>query len=114
MAQGGKDQQDSSRVLRATAGRRLEGWAAAEHANRLINVKADPDYVKIQQLVIIKTSSPQPERLCASSTMALGKKLGLTDAQEVAAAAGEGYMTEPAVRTIAEGPRSAGPRSSPT
>ena len=33
----------------------LEGWALANDAIRLANVKSDPDYVKIQQLVIIKT-----------------------------------------------------------
>ncbi|HEY5964833.1 MAG TPA: hypothetical protein VIU42_12500, partial [Xanthobacteraceae bacterium] len=35
----------------------LMGWALPNDAIRLNNVKADPDYVKIQQLVIIKTSA---------------------------------------------------------
>src|ERR1051326_7801493 len=43
-----------------------EGWALANDAIRLANVKADPDYVKIQQLVIIKTSSLNQSAYCLS------------------------------------------------
>src|SRR6476646_1114070 len=72
----------------------LEGWALPNDAIRLINVKADPDYVKIQQLVIIKTSALNQSAYCLSHNVPLGKKLGLSDAQ-VAAARGDGYMTSP-------------------
>jgi alkylhydroperoxidase family enzyme len=72
----------------------LEGWALPNDAIRLINVKADPDYVKIQQLVIIKTSALNQSAYCLSHNVPLGKKLGLTDAQ-VAAARGDGYITSP-------------------
>src|SRR5262249_19525722 len=35
----------------------LAGWMLPNDAIRLANVKPDPDYVKIQQLVIIKTTA---------------------------------------------------------
>ena len=35
----------------------LAGWMLPNESIRLNNVKSDPDYVKIQQLVIIKTSA---------------------------------------------------------
>ena len=35
----------------------LAGWMLPNETIRLANVKSDPDYVKIQQLVIIKTSA---------------------------------------------------------
>ena len=35
----------------------LAGWMLPNDAIRLSNVKADPEYVKVQQLVIIKTSA---------------------------------------------------------
>src|ERR1700730_17285417 len=72
----------------------LEGWALPNDAIRLINVKADPDYVKIQQLVIIKTSALNQSAYCLSHNVPLGKKLGFSDAQ-VGAAQGDGYMTSP-------------------
>ena len=72
----------------------LAGWMLPNEAIRLTNVKADPDYVKIQQLVIIKTSALNQSAYCLSHNVPLGKKLGLTDAQ-VAAARGDGYMTSP-------------------
>ena len=72
----------------------LAGWMLPNESIRLANVKADPDYVKIQQLVIIKTSALNQSAYCLSHNVPLGKKLGLTDAQ-VAAARGDGYMTSP-------------------
>jgi len=46
----------TSRVCSGTKkSRRALVMCAAERRHPLINVKADPDYVKIQQLVIIKT-----------------------------------------------------------
>ena len=35
----------------------LAGWMLPNEAIRLSNLKADPEYVKIQQLVIVKTSA---------------------------------------------------------
>src|SRR5262249_41446572 len=44
----------------------LEGWALANDAIRLNNYRTDPDYVKIQQLVIIKTSALNGSAYCMS------------------------------------------------
>jgi alkylhydroperoxidase family enzyme len=65
----------------------LAGWM-------LSNVKADPEYVKIQQLVIIKTSALNRSAYCMSHNVPLGKKIGLTEAQ-IAAAQGDSYMASP-------------------
>ena len=55
----------------------LAGWMLPNEAIRLTNVKADPDYVKIQQLVIIKTSALNRSAYCMSHNVPLGKKVGL-------------------------------------
>jgi alkylhydroperoxidase family enzyme len=70
----------------------LAGWMLPNEAIRLANVKADPDYVKIQQLVIIKTSALNRSTYCMSHNVPLGRKIGLSDAQ-IAAAQGDDYMT---------------------
>jgi alkylhydroperoxidase family enzyme len=72
----------------------LEGWALPNDAIRLINVKADPDYVKIQQLVIIKTSAINQSAYCMSHNVPLGQKLGLSE-QQIAVARGSDYMASP-------------------
>jgi alkylhydroperoxidase family enzyme len=72
----------------------LEGWALANDAIRLANVKTDPDYVKIQQLVIIKTSSLNQSAYCLSHNVPLGKKMGLSE-EQIAAARGDDYMASP-------------------
>src|SRR5882757_3459074 len=72
----------------------LAGWMLPNEAIRLTNVKANPDYVKIQQLVIIKTSALNRSAYCMSHNVPLGKKIGLTEAQ-IAAAQGDSYMTSP-------------------
>src|SRR5207248_6617183 len=69
----------------------LEGWMLPNESIRLANVKADPDYVKIQQLVIIKTSALNQSAYCMSHNVPLGKKMGLSDAQ-IKAAQGKDYM----------------------
>src|SRR5215470_1014158 len=69
----------------------LAGWMLPNQSIRLDNVKSDPDYVKIQQLVIIKTSALNRSAYCMSHNVPLGKKLGLTQAQ-IAAAQGDDYM----------------------
>jgi alkylhydroperoxidase family enzyme len=69
----------------------LSGWMLPNEAIRLVNVKADPEYVKIQQLVIIKTSALNRSAYCMSHNVPLGKKIGLTEAQ-IAAAQGDDYM----------------------
>jgi len=69
----------------------LEGWMLPNEAIRLANVKSDPDYVKIQQLVIIKTSALNRSAYCMSHNVPLGKKIGLSEAQ-IAAAQGDSYM----------------------
>jgi alkylhydroperoxidase family enzyme len=72
----------------------LAGWMLPNESIRLKNVKADPDYVKVQQLVIIKTSALNQSAYCMSHNVPLGKKIGLTEAQ-IAAAQGASYMTSP-------------------
>jgi AhpD family alkylhydroperoxidase len=72
----------------------LEGWALANDAIRLANVKTDPHYVTIQQLVIIKTSSLNQSAYCLSHNVPLGRKMGLSD-EQIAAARGDDYMASP-------------------
>jgi alkylhydroperoxidase family enzyme len=74
----------------------LAGWMLPNDSIRLKNVKADPDYVKIQQLVIIKTSALNGSAYCMSHNVPLGKKLGLTQ-EQVAAAQGSDYMQSAAL-----------------
>ena len=72
----------------------LAGWMLPNQSIRLSNLKFDPDYVKIQQLVIIKTSALNRSAYCMSHNVPLGKKIGLT-AEQIAAAQGDGYMASP-------------------
>src|SRR5256885_15834267 len=72
----------------------LAGWMLPNEAIRLDNVKSDPEYVKIQQLVIIKTSALNRSAYCMSHNVPLGRKLGLTEAQ-IKAAQGTAYATSP-------------------
>src|SRR5215475_8068518 len=72
----------------------LAGWMLANDAIRLKNVKADPDYVKIQQLVIIKTSALNGSAYCMSHNVPLGRKIGLSK-EQIAAAQGCDYMDSP-------------------
>ena len=72
----------------------LAGWMLPNESIRLKNVKSDPDYVKIQQLVIIKTSALNQSAYCMSHNVPLGRKIGLTDAQ-VTATQGNDYMASP-------------------
>src|SRR5215510_8634208 len=74
----------------------LEGWMLPNDAIRLKNVKADPDYVRIQQLVIIKTSALNGSAYCMSHNVPLGKKVGLTE-EQIAAAQGSDYMANAAL-----------------
>jgi alkylhydroperoxidase family enzyme len=70
----------------------LAGWMLPNESIRLNKVKSDPDYVKIQQLVIIKTSALNRSAYCLSHNVPLGKKVGLTQAQ-IAATQGSEYMS---------------------
>jgi alkylhydroperoxidase family enzyme len=72
----------------------LLGWMMPNGSIRLDNVESDPDYVKIQQLLIIKTSALNQSAYCMSHNVPLGKKLGLTQAQ-IEAAQGDDYMASP-------------------
>jgi alkylhydroperoxidase family enzyme len=74
----------------------LRGWILPNDAIRLKNVRADPDYVKIQQLVIIKTSALNRSAYCMSHNVPLGKKIGLSE-EQIAAAQGTDYMNSPAL-----------------
>jgi alkylhydroperoxidase family enzyme len=72
----------------------LAGWMLPNEAIRLRNVKANPDYVKIQQLVIIKTSALNRSAYCTSHNVPLGRKLGLSE-EQIKAAQGDTYMSSP-------------------
>jgi alkylhydroperoxidase family enzyme len=72
----------------------LQGWMLPNESIRLKNVKADPDYVKIQQLVIIKTSAINGSAYCMSHNVPLGRKIGLSE-EQIAAAQGNDYMASP-------------------
>jgi alkylhydroperoxidase family enzyme len=74
----------------------LAGWMLPNDKIRLANVKSNPDYVKILQLVIIKTSALNRSAYCMSHNVPLGKKIGLTEAQ-IKAAQGKDYMSSPAL-----------------
>jgi alkylhydroperoxidase family enzyme len=74
----------------------LEGWMLPNESIRLANVKSDPEYVKIQQLVIIKTSALNRSAYCMSHNVPLGKKIGLTE-EQIAAAQGDDYLQSPAL-----------------
>ena len=52
--------------------------------------------MKIQQLVIIKTSALNGSAYCLSHNVPLGKKIGLTE-EQIAAAQGSDYMASPAL-----------------
>jgi alkylhydroperoxidase family enzyme len=69
----------------------LAGWMLPNEAIRLDNVKSDPEYVKIQQLVIIKTSALNRSAYCMSHNVPLGRKIGLTESQ-IKAAQGSDYL----------------------
>src|SRR5204863_5354664 len=72
----------------------LAGWLLPNQAIRLDNVKSDPDYVKVQQLIIIKTSALNRSAYCMSHNVPLGRKLGVSEAQ-IKAAQGNDYMSSP-------------------
>ena len=72
----------------------LAGWMLPNQSIRLDNVKADPDYVKIQQPVIIKTSALNRSAYCMSHNVPLGRKVGLTP-EQIAAVQGDDYMASP-------------------
>ena len=72
----------------------LAGWMLPNQSIRLDNVATDPEYVKIQQLVIIKTSALNQSAYCMSHNVPLGRKVGLSDAQ-IAAAQGDDYLRSP-------------------
>jgi alkylhydroperoxidase family enzyme len=72
----------------------LQGWLLPNQSIRLDNVKTDPDYVKIQQLVIIKTSALNRSAYCMSHNVPLGKKIGLSE-EQINAAQGNDYMASP-------------------
>ena len=88
----------------------LAGWMLPNAAVRLDNLKSDPDYVKIQQLVIIKTSALNRSAYCMSHNVPLARKIGLTEAQ-IKAAQGSITCARP-TSTSARRRRSAGPRPS--
>jgi hypothetical protein len=88
----------------------LAGWMLPNDAIRLANVKPDPGYVMIQQLVIIKTTALNRSAYCMSHNVPLGKKVGLTRRRSRRRKAAT-ICTRP-ISTSGRRPPSAGPRSS--
>jgi alkylhydroperoxidase family enzyme len=74
----------------------LEGWMLPNQKIRLDHVASDPDYVKILQLVIIKTSALNRSAYCMSHNVPLGRKIGLSE-EQIRAAQGDGYKTSAAL-----------------
>ena len=74
----------------------LEGWMLPNEMIRLANVTSDPDYVKILQLVIIRTSALNGSAYCMSHNVPLARKIGLTG-EQIAAAQGDDYMRSAAL-----------------
>ena len=54
----------------------LAGWMLPNETIRLANVKSDPDYVKIQQLVIIKTSALNRAPIACRTTCRWARRSG--------------------------------------
>ena len=80
----------------------LHGWMLPNDAIRLSNLKTDPDYVKIQQLVIIKTSALNRSAYCMSHNVPLGKKIGLTQ-EQIRSSRATTISAEPGPRGAPEG-----------
>src|SRR2546430_7279080 len=80
----------------------LAGWMLPNAAIRLDNVKSDPDYVKIQQLVIIKTSALNQSAYCMSHNVPLGQK-GRPDRGTNKGGARQRLHAFPRSRRVAEG-----------
>src|SRR3984893_10552363 len=74
----------------------LAGWVLPNGAIRLDNVKGDPDYVKVLQLVIIKTSALNKRAYCMSHNVPLARKVGPSE-QQITAARGSDYMASDAL-----------------
>jgi AhpD family alkylhydroperoxidase len=72
----------------------LEGWLLPNQKIRLDNVKSDPDYVKVQQLVIIRTSALNRSAYCMSHNVPLGRKVGLSE-EQINAAQSKDFMASP-------------------
>src|SRR5262245_65897888 len=70
----------------------LEGWMLPNEMIRLANVEADPDYVKIQQLVIIKTTAINQSAYCLYHNVLIGRKIGLSS-YTLATATAHDYMS---------------------
>lgn len=85
----------------------LAGWMLPNGAIRLDNVKGDPGYVQVLQLVIIKTSALNNSAYCLSHNVPLGRKIGLSE-QQIAATRGNDTCNRmhstPARRPLYAGP----------
>ena len=89
----------------------LAGWMLPNEAIRLANVKSDPDYVKIQQLVIIKTSALNRSAYCMSHNVPLGTE-DRAHRRRRSQRRRAATTCARATSTTGRRPRSAGPRRS--
>jgi alkylhydroperoxidase family enzyme len=83
-----------SQVL-ANAPAALRAWMIANRGVRMKYLKAgDLDFLRIEQLVIVKTASLNRGRYCLGHNHDLGLEAGLTP-EQVAAAESDGYLDSP-------------------
>ena len=80
----------------------LEGWMLPNEAIRLGNLKSDPGLREDPAARDHQDVGAQPKRLLHVTQCAVGKKIGLTDAQ-IKAAQGSDYMALDGPRRPAEG-----------
>lgn len=77
----------------ANAPAAIAAWTIANQGLRLRYLRDDPEFLKIEQLVIIKTSHLNGSMYCLGHNVDLGLEVGLS-ADQIAAAQGE-YTTSP-------------------
>lgn len=65
----------------ANAPAALQSWQVMDEGIRLRHLKEDPQYVKIMEMVIIKTAAVNDGEYCLTHNVELGQSLGITDEQ---------------------------------
>lgn len=82
----------------ANAPAAISAWTVANRGLRLRYLKEDPEFLKIEQMVIIKTSDLNGSEYCLGHNVDLGLEVGLTPAQIDAVRgddAASPHLTEP-------------------
>ena len=82
-------------MVMANAPAALRAWMIANRGVRMKYLKAgDMDFLRLEQLVIVKTASLNRGRYCLGHNQDLGLEAGLTQ-EQVAAAESDGYLESP-------------------